>query len=215
MSNQPHFPRHTAKLSLQGPAGALEAMTTWPDQEPQMVAIICHPHPLYQGTMNNKVVTILAKTLIQMGAATVRFNYRGVGASEGSYGEMEGEVADLEAVKTWVNTELPGVKICLAGFSFGAYIAARVANSSDDVVQLISVAPAVQHADFTALTQMDCPWLVIQGEKDEIVPFERIVQFVNSSPRQPKLVTLPDATHFFHGHLLELADAIENHSQLA
>ena len=95
------FPRNTQTFLLPGPSGDLELITTWPEQEPNDVAIICHPHPLHQGSMHNKVVTMLAKTFDELSLATVRFNYRGVGRSAGQYGNIDGEIEDLLAIKSW------------------------------------------------------------------------------------------------------------------
>lgn len=205
------FPSHpVATLFLSGPSGRLEAITTWPENNMvSAVAIICHPHPLYQGTMHNKVVSTLARTFAKQGLATVRFNYRGVGRSEGHYGDMQGEIQDLLAIKAWVNEHLPRLPIWLAGFSFGAFISACVAHQATDVQQLISVAPAINHADFYALTKITCPWLVIQGAQDEVVPFAEVQQFALASPVPLRFVVLPEAGHFFHGRLLELQSAIE------
>lgn len=203
------FALKDSKIMLAGPEGQLEALTTWPDAEkPKAVAIICHPNPLYQGTMNNKVVTILAKTMHKLGLATVRFNYRGVGASAGSYGDEVGEIDDLLAVKAWVSEQLPGVTLWLAGFSFGSFISASVANQTDDVKQLISVAPAISHHNFNSLNNIHCPWLVVAGEQDELVPFAEIQAFAAKPPSALTLVSVPLATHFFHGQLLNLEQVI-------
>lgn len=205
------FPRQPENLMLIGPSGKLEAMTTWPMDRATVtgVAIICHPHPLYQGTMHNKVVTTMMKALAKLGLATVRFNYRGVGQSEGAYGAMQGEIEDLLAVKAWVQQALPQVPIGLAGFSFGAFISARVAHQDHEIVQLLSVAPAVNHADFGQLTAIQCPWLVIQGERDEIVPIDAVIAFAKAPPSPLQLITLPETSHFFHGQLLKLQQVIE------
>jgi uncharacterized protein len=129
------------RLFIPGPAGQLEAIHTTPEEgQADRIAIICHPHPLHEGTMNNKVVTLLAKTFNKLGFETLRFNYRGVGKSEGHYGDRVGEIEDLKAVKAWAE---PKSQFCLSGFSFGAFIAASVANESENVSQLITVAPAI------------------------------------------------------------------------
>ncbi len=198
------FPSETRTFLLSGAVGNLEVMTTWPAREPHGVALICHPHPLKQGTMHNKVVTILAKAFDKLGLATVRFNYRGVGASEGSYGNMSGEIEDLLAVKAWVNTVLPGKPCYLAGFSFGGFIAASVAHQADDVNHLVTVAPAVNHADFSVLTKVNCPWLIVQGDQDDIVPYADVFNFTQHPPSPLKLITIADTGHFFHGQLMRL-----------
>ncbi len=128
------FPENDAHILIEGEAGQLELLTTSPDDQSTQnkgVAIICHPHPLHQGTMNNKVVHTLSKAFHNKGLYTVRFNYRGVGKSEGSYGDSIGEVADLLSVLKWVDSVLDSPAIYLAGFSFGAFIAARGAALHD------------------------------------------------------------------------------------
>lgn len=206
--HKPLFTLGEQQLLLPGPVGLLETLTTRAEESLAGVAIICHPHPLQEGTMRNKVVTILAKTLAGLGFATVRFNYRGVGLSAGSYGNKIGEIEDLLAVKSWVQSELPDYPLLLAGFSFGAYISASVANQCDDVVRLISVAPAVNHADFAELTNITCPWLVIQGQNDEIVPYEQVAAFADNPPSPLTLISVPETGHFFHGKLLDLREII-------
>ena len=201
------FPQQITQFLLPSPAGSLEVMTTWPKQTPSITGVICHPHPLFAGTMNNKVVTTIAKAFDQLGLATVRFNFRGVGKSTGEYGETIGEREDLTAVLQWVKTVLPQPQIWLAGFSFGSYIAAAVANKIP-VAQLVTVAPAVHHNDFAGLTNVGCPWLIIQGEQDEIVPFDQVKRFVENPPVPVKFIAVPGAGHFFHGRLIELRDIL-------
>lgn len=207
------FPKTDSKLLLNGPDGLLETLVQWPTQEAlPIIAIICHPHPLYGGTMNNKVVTTTARTLRHMGMITVRFNFRGVGQSEGQYAEAKGELDDLKAVMAWVKSALPKQQLWLAGFSFGSFIAAS--GASDKVVkQLISIAPPVHHYDFINIAKPHCPWLVIQGELDEIVPAHHVYDFVNTKRYPIKLCKVSDAGHFFHGRLLELRDVLQQELQ--
>lgn len=197
-----------AEFFLAGPAGKLEVRSTWPSKAPKGVAIICHPHPLYGGTMDNKVVTTLVKAMEELGLATVRFNFRGIGHSEGRYGNIIGEIEDLKAVKVWVNSVLVGTPIWLAGFSFGSYIAAAMADVSSDVSWLITVAPAVNHGDFTHLTHIQCPWLILQGDADEVVPYADVAAFATDPPVPVTFITIADASHFFHGKLLQLRELI-------
>lgn len=195
-------------LTLAGPAGKLEASLHLPESlQPERLAIICHPHPLHQGTMNNKVVTTLARAYEQLGIASLRFNYRGVGQSEGDYGHMTGEIEDLFAVLGWVQQQWPQVKLYLAGFSFGAFIAASVANQWD-VESLVTVAPAVNHADFSGLKRIHCPWLVITGDQDEVVPFAEVKDFCDNPPSPLELVVFENCGHFFHGRLIDLRDRV-------
>lgn len=204
------FPKESSHFILPGPAGNLEIKTTYPkDADANSVGIICHPHPLQSGTMNNKVVTTLARSFESVGFATVRFNFRGVGASEGSHGHTIGETEDLLAVIDWVRSALPDCDLSLAGFSFGSYIAAKVANQMQ-VSCLISIAPPVNHVDFKSLTNIRCPWLVVQGDQDEIVPIEEVQSLALASPSPFKLIVMEEVGHFFHGRLIELREIIEN-----
>lgn len=202
------FPQQEQRFFLQGPAGQLEVLTTWPkDSTQKCVGIICHPHPQQQGTMNNKVVTTIAKAFDRLGLATLRFNFRGVGKSEGQYGKTIGERQDLLAIMKWVKTVLPDYDIWLAGFSFGSYIAASIANQ-ENVLQLLTIATTVNHYDFASLTNIKCPWLSIVGEQDELVPVEEVKAFAAHPPVPMKLIFLPGVGHFFHGHLIELRELI-------
>lgn len=203
------FPTDTSQFILPGPAGDLEVLTTYPQSmNPPAVAIICHPHPLYAGTMNNKVVTTSARAFEHLGFATLRFNFRGVGKSTGEYGHVTGEIEDLKSMVAWVNHSLPGIPLSLAGFSFGACVAANVANQTQ-VLQLITIAPAVNHCDFQHLFQIRCPWLVIQGDQDEVVPFDQVQTFANHPPAPLKFIIMKEAGHFFHGRLIELREILE------
>jgi alpha/beta superfamily hydrolase len=198
------------QLTLQGPAGNLEALITTPENTPsKTVAIICHPHPLHGGAMGNKVVTTLAKTFHELQHHTIRFNFRGVGKSEGHYAEAIGEVDDLLAVLNWARQTYPDYKIWLAGFSFGSHIAAQVAAKDDDIQQLISIAPPVNHFNFQNTDSVTCPWLVVMGEQDEVVPVEDVRAWLNKAEVPIKSVFLPDVTHFFHGKLNLLRDVVK------
>ena len=197
-------------ITLTGPAGALEALTICPTQgEAVATAVILHPHSLHGGTMHNKVAHMLARAFAQIGVASVRFNFRGVGASAGEFAHGQGETEDALAVIAWVREQLPGTPVWLAGFSFGAYVALRTAASAQ-VSGLITVAPAVHLYDFAALTLPHCPWLLIQGEADEIVPVEAVRDWLSGIAPQPQTLFLPDVGHFFHGHLAELQSALRD-----
>lgn len=203
------FPKETKHFLLEGPAGQLEVLTTWPKTTTQQtVGIICHPHPLQEGTMNNKVVTMIAKAFDHLGLATVRFNFRGVGKSDGEYGHTIGETEDLISIYQWVKSVLPEYEVWLGGFSFGSYIAAKVANQ-EAIMQLISIAPPVNHSDFYALTNIQCPWLIVQGDQDEVVPPKEVKDFAKNPPVPVKLIIMPEVGHFFHGRLIELRDILE------
>lgn len=204
----PVFPHENSVLMIDGPSGQLELMTTWPDSgAPAGVGVICHPDPRQEGTMHNKVVTTLARAFSQLNLATVRFNFRGVGGSEGQYGEVQGELADLRAVIAWVKKTWPEQPLWLAGFSFGSYISA-LAATVEKPVRLISIAPPVNRYDFGALKGIHCPWLIVQGDQDEIVPFEQVNIFAKNPPVPVTFIVMPGVTHFFHGRLIELREHV-------
>jgi uncharacterized protein len=197
------FPDNPTTWLLSGPAGSLEILTNTPKEAGNIVTIICHPHPLYQGTMNNKVVHTIARACHELHQRSVRFNFRGVGKSTGSYGNGVGEIEDLRTVIQWVQKVRPNDEIWLAGFSFGGYIASALAHQPF-VKQLITVAPAVKHFNFSALPTIYCPWLIIQGDQDKIVDPHAVAALATKNPAHPKIAILPGAGHFFHGFLVDL-----------
>lgn len=209
----PAFPVESGPVTLTGPAGRLEAMVELPapaDARP-LVAIVCHPLSTDGGSMHNKVVTMAARALRESGAATVRFNFRGVGESEGAFDQGEGELDDLRAVAAWVRSQRPGDTLWLAGFSFGAYVSLRAAAELQPGL-LLSIAPPVSGRgwDFTQIAHPNCPWLVIQGEADEIVDAQAVYAWVEQLKPPPELVRMPDTSHFFHHRLMDLRGAIKN-----
>jgi alpha/beta superfamily hydrolase len=159
--------------------------------------------------MSNKVVTTVAKAFNRMGIVALRFNYRGVERSEGQYGDVVGEVADCMAVVNWAQQEWPHAKLWFAGFSFGAFIAASAAAKTA-AEQLISIAPAVDRMPYATLTSVNCPWLVIQGEDDEVVIPESVYSWFSQLNANKTLIKFADTGHFFHGKLIELQSIIEN-----
>lgn len=195
---------------ISGPAGQIELMLTQPDQAPRAIAVVCHPHPLHGGTMHNKVVTTAAKAFLQMQAVVVRFNYRGVEASEGVFDDAVGECDDARAVIKWIQAQYPGLPLWLCGFSFGAYIATRVAHDDQQAVLCVSIAPAIAHYSFNDLTTLACPWFVVQGDEDKVAPCNPVKQWWNSTskPASQQLNIMSGAGHFFHGRLLELREEI-------
>jgi len=189
---------------IKGPAGKLELAVSEPTEgERSAWGIVCHPHPLHGGTMNNKVVTTLAKTFQGLGLNTVRFNFRGVAKSEGVYDEGAGELNDLLAVVDWVRQTSKQQEIWLAGFSFGAYIAAS-ATPIIDAKRLVTVAPAVQHFPMETLPPILCKWVLVQGERDDVVPPDLVFKWAETRDPKPLIIRFPEAGHFFHGQLSEL-----------
>ena len=188
----------------------LEALTSCPAQDGvPATAVILHPHPLYGGTMQNKVVHALARAFGDLGVASVRFNFRGVGASAGDFAQGVGETDDALAVIEWVRTQQPDTSVWLAGFSFGAAVALRAAQRTK-VAGLITVAPAVNLYDFSALSTPSCPWLLIQGEADEVVPVEGVRAWLSGIAPSPQTIFLPGVSHFFHGRLNDLKAALHD-----
>lgn len=203
------FSEKTETFLLDGLAGKLEIMTTLAtDSERAVMGVICHPHPLYGGTMHNKVVTTVAKAFEQLGAKTVRFNFRGVGKSEGHYDDALGEADDLRVILGWVKGACPNDEIWLAGFSFGSYVAAKAANTDPDITRLITIAPTVNNYNYHAFTSIACPWLVVLGAEDELVPLEQVKAFVEQPPVPVRFVVVEKASHFFHCKLIELREAL-------
>jgi len=197
-------------LIIAGPAGKLEALLESPvAADGSRIAILCHPHPQQQGTMLNKVVHTLAQAMNDLGVSALRFNFRGVGASEGTYADGNGEIDDLLAVAEYARQRWPGVAIWLAGFSFGAVVAAQAAvRISPD--RLVSIAPAVNILRRELHETPMMPWLIIQGEADDIVPVTEVVSWVGTLSPQPELIIFPETGHFFHGHLVDLRTTLVN-----
>lgn len=191
-----------------GPAGPLEALVAYPAGGLTALALVCHPHPLHQGSMHNKVTVTLARSFEALGALTLRFNFRGVGASAGTYADGAGELDDARAVAAWMRTCWPGLPLHLGGFSFGAMITVRAAEALD-AASLVSVAPPVRRlAGWTG--QPQCPWLIIQGRQDEVVDCGEVEQWVAANAVRARLRIDPEAGHFFHGRLRELAEGVRS-----
>ncbi|TBR36204.1 MULTISPECIES: alpha/beta hydrolase [Dyella] len=205
------FPDQAASFALDGPAGKLECISDVAERTEARrgTAVICHPHPLQGGTMHNKVVTMVERALRESGLDTVRFNFRGTGASEGVFDNGNGEGDDLAAVVAWVRQQRPDDALWLAGFSFGSYVSIRNtvrlgANA------LISIAPPAGRWDFAHLDPPQCPWLVVQGEEDEIVDPQAVYDWIDSLAKKPELVRMPETSHFFHRRLMDLRGAIKH-----
>lgn len=208
----PDFPTASTTLTLPGAVGALEVAVDLPDGDvpaQPLVAIVCHPLPTEGGTMHNKVVTMAARALRELGAATVRFNFRGTGASQGSFDEGRGELEDLLAVVAWVRATRPGDTLWLAGFSFGAYVSLRAAETVQPGL-LLSIAPPAGRWDFGAIATPTMPWVVIQGDADEIVDPQAVYAWLDGLKSGAQLVRMPDTSHFFHRKLMDLRGAIRH-----
>ncbi|WP_144391455.1 alpha/beta hydrolase [Pleionea sediminis] len=203
-------PSHTEKFFIQGPVGQLEAIIEFPETQVARkgVAVCCHPHPLHGGSMTNKVTYTLARAQVALGLIAVRFNFRGIGKSEGSFAEGIGEQDDLRAVIAWVKKEFPDYGLWLSGFSFGSWISAAVAHEYE-VEQLISIAPPVERGVFDDMEHPFCDWLAVMGDADEVVSFEKTDEWIESLHPKPEWIVLEGAGHFFHSRLVELRDVLE------
>jgi alpha/beta superfamily hydrolase len=197
-------------LLINGPVGKLELRVDEPEAVEQSapVAVICHPHPLHGGTLTNKVVHILASAFNRLGLMAVRFNFRGVGRSDGSFDNAVGEVDDLAAVVAWVRAERPGAPIWLAGFSFGAYVALK-GHARLGAERLLLVAPPLSLYSVVDIPPVEIPWLVIQGGEDEVIDAQQVrIWLEQQQQNPPQLVWLEDSGHFFHGRLNQVRDAV-------
>lgn len=201
--------QNTATTVMQGLAGDIETVITQPQSltESTPIVVISHPHPLYGGTMTNKVVHILAKSFSELDAITVRFNFRGVGKSAGEYDHGIGEAEDLQAIVAELRQWQPQAPIWLAGFSFGAYVTTR-AQEVIKAEKLLLVAPPVSMYAFDDIAEIAIPWVVIQGGQDEVIDASAVKNWVSQRPNQPQLIWMEDAGHFFHGRLNDVKEAL-------
>lgn len=192
------------KILIEGPAGKIEvAINENSENQKNAWGIVCHPHSLHGGTMNNKVVTTLAKTFQALKLNVIRFNFRGVAQSEGEFDKGKGELQDLYAVMDWLKRQGVESLPYLAGFSFGAFVAAKAA-SQQSFPLLITVAPPVLHFVMHTLSPIDSPWILVQGLLDEVVPAEDVLNWAKHRKPAPMILEFKEATHFFHGQLTVL-----------
>jgi uncharacterized protein len=196
-------------LSLAGPAGQLEARLELPEglTSPAVFGVACHPHSLKGGTMDNKVTHTLARAMVECGAPAFRFNFRGVGASGGSFDQGRGETDDLATVVAEGRRRFPGAALWLGGFSFGAFVALRGARAVAPQ-RLIAIAPPVVGYELGEVESPECEWMLAQGDADDVVPPDAVLSWAGKQPRPPRLHVLAGAGHFFHGRLHELKPLI-------
>ena len=201
------------RVVLAGPAGELETLIETPVTEApagaavRAFAVVCHPHPLYGGTMENKVVHTVARACLSLGLPAMRFNFRGVGRSQGSYDEGRGETQDALAVVAYGRQRWPQAALWLGGFSFGgavAYLAAAEAQPA----ALLLVSPGITKIDVTQAPAPQCPWLIVQGDADDVVPAPEVLGWAATVFPPAALAVLPGAGHFFHGRINDLRDAV-------
>lgn len=194
----------TRREHIAGPAGRIECAVDAPETAPRGIALIAHPHPLFGGTLDNKVVQTLARALLERGYVALRPNFRGVGASEGAYDEGRGEVDDLAAVIAWAKREFGDLPLALAGFSFGAAMQARLAQRvAPRRMLLVGVA-----VDNFEVPPVPAGTLVIHGERDETVPLASVLDWAR--PQELPVLVVPGADHFFHRKLQVLRDIVRH-----
>jgi alpha/beta superfamily hydrolase len=196
-------------VTIPGPAGGLEGLLQIDEGvEYQTAALVCHPHPLYGGTMHNKVVHRTAAALAELKVAVLRFNFRGVGKSVGSHDQGRGELEDARGALQFLRDSFPSARRWVAGFSFGAGIAARLADQEKDVDQLILIAPSVDRSDFDVLRTASVPKLVVQGTRDDVCPLAALEKTFAGWAEPKAMVRIEGATHFFDRQLGELSKAL-------
>jgi len=210
-------PGEEVALDIAGPAGALEAVVTASRPGPlstfKGLAVVCHPHPVHGGTMNNKVVTTLVRSYRDLGIPCIRFNFRGTGKSAGTFDHARGEVDDALAVIAWALGLSPESDVCLAGFSFGSAVAAKASYQCRNLKHLTLVAPPVERYDYDLDGTFPAPLCVVQGGQDELVDVKGVYRWLETIQSPHQLIRFDQASHFFHGALVdfkrELSAAIE------
>lgn len=213
-------PPRVERLSLPGPAGALEALVETPASDaavaassagPAAFGVVCHPHPLHGGTLDNKVVYTLARAFVECGAPAIRFNFRGVGASAGRYDEGRGETDDALAVVDYGRRRWPGAATWLAGFSFGGAVAIRAAQHVSPQA-LVTVAPGITRVAMHDVAAPQCRWLLVQGDADEVIDPTAVLEWAlrlsGESAHPPAVRRFAGGGHFFHGRLHELRQTV-------
>ena len=193
---------------LAGPAGRLEALLEEPEEQaPRLAALVCHPHPLYGGTMHNKVVYRMARGLRGSGIAVLRFNFRGVGASEGEHAHMTGEIEDARAALAWLRERYPDLPFALAGFSFGARVITRLGCPLEGAKFLMAVGHSTQR-DNGYLEACPVPKIFVQSTHDEFGPRPELEAIYAKLAEPKQLIWIEAEDHFFRGGLDELEEAV-------
>jgi uncharacterized protein len=201
---------NSQNLFLEGPAGRLETILWTPVRadSPLLAAVVCHPHPLFGGTMHNKVVYNAAKTLDVLGIPVLRFNFRGAGLSSGEHDKGRGEQGDVQTALDFLAAQFPGISLLLAGFSFGSVVGLRVGCRDGRVSDLIGIGIPVNSSDFSFLADCPKPKLFVHGAEDKFGARKKVEESVAALPGKNKLVVVDHADHFFAGHLDEFNSAI-------
>ncbi|HXR88078.1 MAG TPA: alpha/beta hydrolase [Stellaceae bacterium] len=204
------------EVFINGPAGRLEARYTAATEQNAPLALLLHPHPQHGGTMNNKVVYTLFHAFLHCGFSALRFNFRGVGRSQGQFDRGEGELADATAALDWLQTTNPDSKICwVGGFSFGAWIGMQLLMRRPEVSAFVAVAPPAGMLDFGFLAPCPASGLIIGGDQDQVVPLEAAQKLVAKLKHQRDITIehriVKGADHFFYNHLTELGQIVEDY----
>ena len=213
MTAEGFFSRWITKIDrtfISGPDGPLEALMEWnPQVTPRHVALVCHPHPLFGGTMHNKVVFRAAKAALFMGLPTLRFNFRGAGHSAGEHTGGKGERDDVRSALDYLAAHFPGLPVCLMGFSFGSWVGLAVGAIDERVSTLIGLGVPVNASDFDFLPDVAKPKLIIQGTRDEFGSVTRVSEFYNSLAEPKQIHWVEGADHFFAGKLDEVQRVLQ------
>jgi uncharacterized protein len=202
--------KRSEMVFIPGPEGELEGIFSYVSKKVTHLAVLCHPHPLYGGTMHNKVVYSIAMALNQIGYATVRFNFRGVGRSSGAFNHGIGEQRDVEAVIDHFYRMHPEAFLAVGGFSFGAKVGLLAASRDERVSAVIGTGVTVDVADFSFLYDYEKPKLIIQGTNDQYGSLASIQEWFQQLPEPKKLALIEGAVHLFDGRLAELKNSIIN-----
>ena len=196
-------------VMLAGAAGPIEALLQERDEHDHtLTAVVCHPHPLYGGTLHNKVTHRVASVLHGLGAAVLRFNFRGVGKSAGTHDRGVGELEDARVALDYLRERYPGARRWAAGFSFGSWVASRLAASEPEIERLILIAPPVHTQTFEEMRTLATPKLVVQGTGDAVCRLEKLEAVWPEWAEPKRLMRVPGASHFFDRQLTELGDAL-------
>lgn len=195
---------------IRGPEGPLEALLDAPEGEPRAVALFAHPHPLHGGTMHTKAVYQASKALARIGVATLRFNFRGVGRSAGTFDGGPGEMEDVRAALDFLESRYPGQPLWTGGFSFGSWVAMTVGAQDPRVKLLLGIGPPVDRYEFSNVKESDKPKFLIHGERDELVPISDVRRFYAELHEPKELVVIEDADHLFDGKTSQVGDAVED-----
>lgn len=199
-----------SELFIAGPAGRLEALLSTPKQVPTGLCVVCHPHPLFGGTMANKVVWTLGNAALKAGCRVLRFNFRGVGRSEGLFDDAQGETDDALAAIAALRATAPGLPLVIAGFSFGGHVALKAASRTS-CAALVTIAPPMGRYLKTAEPPPHprVPWLAVHSADDDTVAYAETRAAMMAYEPPPEFVHYDDAGHFFHGRLGELQTQVQ------